>query len=252
MKILNKIITLIIIAAATQSALADRSNINYCGSTSRSGASLYSGGGGGLTESNTCSPDNNTKALFVTRTGTVSGNGASWLAYLNAGGVIVTEYRSATRVYNEIYGKSILTLAILGNCGDNAMPAVKLNPTDPFWVSNAGLVETATGAQGCGNDITPIVTADPAVTPLGGFSGGGIQLARKFQGSGVLFLLEADWQDPEPSYTPSSKSLMGAMINAGSPPKPSVAVPVPTMSEWAIIILASLMAILAIGRLRRQ
>lgn len=251
MKIFSKIIALIFIMAAAQSALAARPNINFCGSTQRSGAALYSGLGT-LNESFTCTPDSDTRALLVTRYGSISGNGAAWLAYLNAGGVIITEYSISAAVYNEIYGTALATPNSLGSCEDNAMPAIKLNPADPFWTSNPGLVETAPGNQACGFDLTPVVNADASITPLGGFSPSGIQLARKVQGSGVLFLLDADWQDNESSWTASSGALMSVLINGGSPTAPRAPVAVPTLGEWAMIFLAGLMALFAFRRTRRQ
>ena len=251
MRVLKKLIALIFFMAAAQSALAARPNINFCGSTERSGANLYSGLGT-LNESFTCTPDSDTRALFVTRYGAIAGNGAAWLAYLNAGGVIITEYSISAAVYNEIYGTSISAPDGRGNCGDNAMPAVKLNPADPFWTSNPGLVVTDPGVQACGYDLTPVVNADASITPLGGFSPSGVQLARKVQGSGVLFLLDADWQDDQPSWTASSSALMAVLINGGAAPAPRAPAPVPTMGEWGMIFLASLMAMFAFRRMRRQ
>lgn len=238
------------ILGAAQSALAARPNINFCGTTARVGANLYTGLGS-LTESQSCAPDSNTQAMFVTRNGTIAGNGAAWLSYLNAGGVIITEYSKSAAVYNEIYGTSLSTPTNKGDCQDNVMPVVKLNPSDSFWSSNAGLTETGATVEGCGFDLTPILSADNTITALGGFDGGGVQLARKVQGSGVLFLLEADWQDNQSGagWTPSSASLMTALTNGGSP---AVAAAIPTLSEWAMIFMASLMAMFGIRRMRRN
>ena len=238
---------------AAQSALAARPNINFCGATARTGANLYTGLGS-LTESQSCSPDNNTQAMFVSRNGTVTGNGAAWLSYLNAGGVIITEFSKAAAVYNEIYGTSASNGSWLGNCQDNVMPAVKLSPSDAFWTANTGLTETAPSDQGCGYDLTPVVTLDNTITPLGGFDGGGIQLARKVQGSGVLFLVESDWSDNQvgAGWTSSSASLMTALTNGGTPAVAAAPAAIPTLTEWAMILLASLMGMFAFARIRRQ
>lgn len=207
-----------------------------------------------MTESQSCAPDANTQAMFVSRDGTTAGNGAAWLSYLNAGGVIITEYSKGAAVYNEIYGTSIADGSSKGNCQDNVMPAVKLTPSDPFWSANTGLTETGASVQGCGYDLTPVVTFDNTITPLGGFNGGGVQLARKVQGSGVLFLLEADWQDNQSGagWTASSASLMTALTNGGAPAVVAAPASIPTLSEWAMIFLASLMGLFAIARIRRQ
>lgn len=244
-----------LIFTAAQSALAARPNINFCGTTLRTGANLYSGMGA-MTESQSCAPDANTQAMFVSRDGTTAGNGAAWLSYLNAGGVIITEFSKGAAVYNEIYGTSIADGTFKGSCQDNVMPAVKLTPSDPFWSANPGLTETGATVQGCGFDLTAAVTFDNTITPLGGFDGGGVQLARKVQGSGVLFLLEADWQDNESGagWTASSASLMTALTNGGTPAVVAAPAPasIPTLSEWAMIFLASLMGLFAFARIRRQ
>lgn len=252
-KIFYKILWLTLAMTAAQSAFAARQNINFCGTTARTGSNLYTGLGS-LTEVQSCTPDNNTQAMFVSRNGTITGNGVAWLAYLNAGGVIITEYSKAAAVYNEIYGTSVTTPTRMGNCQDNVMPAVILNPSDVFWTTNSGLTVTPSSNQGCGYDLTPLTTADGTITPLGGFDGGGIQLARKVQGSGVLFLLEADWQDNQSGagWTASSASLMTAMTNGGTPAAPAAAASIPTLSEWAMIFMASLMAMLGIRRMRRE
>lgn len=252
MKLLRKLILLAIFSTLVQSAFAQRTDIMFCGTASRTGANLYSGVNS-VVEKNGCNPDGNTKALLITRSGTTAGNGANWLAYLNNGGVIVTEWNKSAAVYNEIYGAAISTPTSLGNCADNAMPAVKLNPSDSFWTSNPSLVVTAPGSQGCGRDLTPIVTADNSITPLGGFSPSGVQLARKIQGNGVFFLLEADWQDAGTfAWTASSSALMGLLINGGSSPTQASPAAIPTLSHWVLVIMAGLMALLAIRKLRRQ
>ncbi len=55
---------------------------------------------------------------------TVAGNGAAWLAYLNSGGVIITEYSITDDVYNEIYATGYGRERILVICSDNAMPSL--------------------------------------------------------------------------------------------------------------------------------
>lgn len=252
MKLLRELILLAVFSTLVQSAFAQRTDIMFCGATSRSGTNLYSGVNS-VVEKNGCNPDGNTKALLITRSGTTAGNGAKWLTYLNNGGVIITEWTKSAAVYNEIYGAAISTPTSRGNCVDNAMPAVKLNPSDSFWTSNPSLVVTAPAEQGCGKDLTPIVTADNSITPLGGFSSGGVQLARKTQGGGVFFLLEADWQDTDTvPWTASSSALMGLLINRGSSPMQASPAAIPTLSHWAMIIMAGLMGLLAIRKLRRQ
>jgi cysteine-rich repeat protein len=183
----------------------------YCGSTSRSGAQLYSGVGT-FNEVTGCSPTANTQALLITRSGAISGNGPAWLAYLNAGGRIVTEWSVAAAVYNEIYGTVYPSGAWFGYCLDNAMPEAKLNPMHPFWVANA-ISQTPSGMGACGYDLANLVSGEPLVTPLGTVAGA-VSFAARSQGAGWLFLLEADWQDIEPYFTSDSQQFMGALIGA--------------------------------------
>ncbi len=192
-----------------------RPNVMYCGSTSRQGANLYSGVGP-VTEVSGCAPDANTQLMFISRSGTVTNNGPAWLAYLNAGGRIVTEYNISTRVYNAIYGTNYNLNEFIGYCRDNAMPSVKLNPTHPFWQDNPGLVETSNGNQGCGLNMAAMVAAEPELTPLGGLisTPGSVSVALREQGLGLLFLIEADWQDNESTpESDRSRAFMGAIIN---------------------------------------
>ncbi|MEQ8800886.1 MAG: hypothetical protein RLP45_02500, partial [Haliea sp.] len=91
----------VLLGVTLETAAQSRPNLMFCGSSSATGAALYSGITP-LTEVSSCAPDANTQALLVTRSGTVAGNGAAWLAYLNAGGIIITEHTNPEAVYNEI------------------------------------------------------------------------------------------------------------------------------------------------------
>ncbi|MEZ5501814.1 MAG: hypothetical protein R3E50_03840 [Halioglobus sp.] len=175
MKKIAAVVLLGIITWAGSAAAQTRSDLMYCGSTQRTGASLYSGLTP-LNEINSCAPDGNTQALLVTRSGTVTGNGAAWLAYLNAGGIIITEYSISASVYNEIYGTSYVNGSGQGNCQDNTMPAVKINPGNPFWVANP-IPVTAPNEEGCGFDLSTLVSGEAQVTALGGWIGGAISFA---------------------------------------------------------------------------
>jgi uncharacterized repeat protein (TIGR01451 family) len=193
-----------------------RPDLMYCGSSSRMGANLYLGVGP-LNEVSGCVPDANTQALLVSRSGTVAGNGAAWLAYLDAGGVIISEWRNAHIVHNEIYGTAYSEGAGFGDCSDNAMPSLKLNTDHGFWQANTGLTETPANVEGCGADLSAIVGGEGAVTALGGLvNTSTISFAIRPQGTGVFWLLEADWQDSSGSFTDDSRNFMGALISGAS------------------------------------
>jgi hypothetical protein len=223
-------------------------DLMFCGSHSRSGSNLYEGIGP-FNEVSGCVPDGNTQALLVTRYGTIAGNGAAWLAYLNAGGVIISEYSNAELVYNEIYGTAYTKPANrFGDCYDNAMPSLKLNTAHPFWAANSGLVETPSNLEGCGYDISAIVNGEAEVTALGGLVGTAeISFAIRPQGAGVLWLLEADWQDSEAAYGSDSKAFMAALISGGT--YSTVMIPVPALSTLGLLLLA--LALVFLGMRRR-
>ena len=228
-------------------AAALKPDLMFCGSSSRVGANLYLGTGP-FTEVSGCAPTATTQALLITRGGTTAGNGAAWLAYLNAGGNIITEWNISAAVYNEIYGTAYANGTWFGQCADNAMPQVKLNPTDPFWVANP-IPVTPAGQGGCGYSLSTLVAGQPNVTALGADLGGGVSFARRVQGSGILYLLEADWQDNQASFTNDSRTFMGALISSSGIP---TSVAIPTLSQWGMLLLAGLLGLFAFLRLRSR
>jgi len=196
-------------------------DLMYCGSTDRTGADLYLGVGT-FNEISGCVPDaSTTQALLVTRWAgnLITGNGAAWLAYLNAGGIIISGAFVTNETYNEIYGTNYLDTFPFGPCKDNAMPSLKLNTDHPFWVANSGLTETPAAIAGCGSDNAAIVAGEAEVTALGGLVDTAvISFAIRPQGPGVFWLLEADWQDlsnPD-TFTDDSRYFMGALIGNGA------------------------------------
>jgi hypothetical protein len=247
------LVLLSVLAWAGAAAAQTRTDLMFCGSTSRSGASLYSGIAP-LNEVTSCAPDNNTQALMVTRGGTISGNGAAWLAYLNNGGIIITEYSISHTVYNEIYGTAYPLGSGQGDCRDNAMPAVKLNPGNAFWVNNP-IPVTDPANESCGYDIAGIVSGEAQVTALGGWASGATSFAYRPQSGGVMILLDADWQDSEGSWTADSSQFMGALIGGGlggGAAPPSVTRQVPALPHWALLALALLAGVAGVTVLRRR
>ncbi len=228
-------------------AAALKPDLMFCGSSSRVGASLY-GAVGPFTEVSGCTPTATTQALLITRSGTIAGNGAAWLAYLNAGGNIITEWSVAAAVYNETFGTAYSMGTWFGNCLDNAMPQVKLNPADPFWVANP-IPVTPAGQGGCGYSLNTLVAGQPSVTALGADLDGSVSFARRAQGSGLLYLLEADWQDNQGSFTNDSRTFMGALISSSGT---ATSVPIPTLSQWGMLLLAGVLGLFAMLRLRQR
>jgi hypothetical protein len=228
-----------------------KSDLMFCGNSSRTGSNLYLGVGP-FNEVQGCVPGVDTQALLITRSGSIGGNGAAWLAYLNGGGVIITEYNIAHNVYNEIYATSYVRGSAFGDCSDNAMPSLKLNTNHEFWQLNAGLTETTGDLEGCGFDLAAIAAGEAEVTELGGLVGTPlVSFAIRPQGTGVFWLLEADWQDSESSYSDDSRYFMGALISGGTFSVPLIeAVPVPVLSTLGLLLLVLALVFFSRKRIR--
>lgn len=243
--------------SAFAQACAARPDLMLCGSSQRPLSGLYSGSGP-FNELSGCTPTATTQAMFVSRYATVAGNGAAWLAYLNAGGRIITEYSMGAEVYNEIYGTAYPDGVQAGACYDNPMPSAKLNPAHPFWVANP-IPVTAPANEGCGLSLAGLVSGEPSVTPLGARNAdtSHVTFALRPQGGGTLFLLEADWQDTNtPTLDANNLAFLDAMIDycgGGAPPPVISYVPVPVDEPLALGGLAALVALLggALARRRR-
>ncbi len=199
-----------------------RPKLMYCGDSDRVGADLYLGTGQ-FNEVSGCVPDANTQALLVTVIdSTIIGNGAAWLAYLEAGGVIISSIYVTNEIYLEIFGEFYPDTVEFGECKNNAMPSLKLSTGAPFWVANPGLTETPVNATGCGSDNAVIAAGESQVTALGGLldingvDTGVVSFAVRYQGLGVFWLLEADWLGNKPDFTVVSKNFMGALIANGA------------------------------------
>ena len=232
------------------SAQVLKPDLMYCGGSSAKGADLYLGVGT-FNEITGCLPDGDTQAILVSRSGSIGGNGAAWLAYLDADGVIITDWRNAHLVYNEIYGSTYPIGTSFGDCRDNAMPSEKLNTDHPFWVDNTGLMETPSDFEGCGADISAIVAGEDEVTALGGLVGtSNISFAIRPQGLGVFWLLDADWQDNESNYfSDDSKNFMGSLISGGTYGSALEDVPpVPTLSTIGMLLLILAFAYIGVRR----
>lgn len=204
--------------AHAQSACSNRTKVMLCGSTNRPLNQTFLNPSDFTLVPNSCTPDADTKALLISRNGVANVDGPTLLAYLNAGGVVITEWNIADDVYNSIYGTAFVQGEFIrgaGFCKDNPMPSLKLNTNDPFWVANSGLNETAQVDEGCGHNLIAITDADPLAIPLGSWASdpGKVSYARRPQGAGVFQILEADWQDNERAFGPDSLGFMRALID---------------------------------------
>jgi hypothetical protein len=239
--------------AAPAQQCSVRPNLMLCGSSDRPLSGLHAAP---YNEVSGCSPDGSTQAMLVTRNATIAGNGAAWLAYLNAGGRIITEYSNSANVYNELYGTAYPDGSQAGACYDSPMPSAKLNLANAFWVQN-NIPPTPSGSEGCGYDLAALVAGEPTVTALGARASDTafVNFAIRPQGAGTLFLLEGDWQDTDTvPLDANNLAFLDALIAACGSPKARNVAAVPVGDPFALAGVAGLLALLGAGfaRLRRR
>ena len=164
--------------------------------------------GFGLTVVNTCTPHNKMQALLVTHTGFGNLDAATVQAYLDNGGIVITEMGSSFAVYNTAFGTSFTQPDTYNSnndvCADNVNPRIQLTATDPFWVDNGP--HTPELDSGCGFDLSAL----PDITPLGRhqlfFASGSVNLAYIKKGQGRLWLVESDWSDNDGFFNTASRN----------------------------------------------
>lgn len=180
-----------------------------CGTSQRDVAEFIPPGTN-LVFAQTCTPTPATRAMLVTRSGHAQVVASELESYLDAGGIVITEFGASFPIYNKTFGTSFRDPAFfeyVGGCYDNVMPAVQLEPWDDFWRANAFAAEPL---PGCGYNIAAL----PGITPLGSatMEPGTVTLAYVTKGLGRLWLVESDWSDGEPTFTEASARLMRYMV----------------------------------------
>jgi hypothetical protein len=194
-----------LICAAPVDPQALRPNLMVCGSTDRD-VRTFIPSGVDLNVVSGCTPDSTTQAVIITRSGAFSAPTLS--AYVEGGGIVITEFFASAAVYNAVFGGSVVRSSFNGACADAVAPVVQFNAADPFWAANAPFSPTSFEDSGCGYDMSTY----PEITPLGGWSPESVSLAYRKLGAGRVWLVEADWQDNHAADFTSSNRLMGHMI----------------------------------------
>ncbi len=187
-----------------------RANLMRCGASARNVATFVNPGDN-LAVVEGCAPDANTQAVLVTRGGINNVNGPAFRAYLDAGGIVITEHSISDNVYNRVFNANVAQGGVNGDCMDAINPPVRFTLDDPFWVANGGLPVQADNF-GCGMDMSGW---NVPMTRLGGWSANTVSLAYVDSGLGRLWLVETDWQDPDAGFDASSRQLMRSMILNG-------------------------------------
>jgi hypothetical protein len=166
--------------------------------------------GTNLVVNQTCTPAAGVAAMLITRFGHEQIVAGALQSYLDAGGVVITEFGASIPIYNKVFGTTIPEPEFskyVGGCYDNVMPAVQLEPWDDFWRANVFTGETLTG---CGYDLSAL----PGITPLGSATTtpDTVTLAYIRKGLGRLWLVESDWSDIDATFTDASARLMRSMV----------------------------------------
>jgi hypothetical protein len=196
-----------LVCAPVPEPLPLRSNLMLCGSSAFD-VSTFIPTGLTLNVVSGCTPDADTQALLIARNG-ISYNAATLQAYVDGGGIVITEFGNSDNIYNAVFGGPVAQASSrTGACLDAINPVVQKNPTDAFWTANAPFTATPLSESGCGFDMT----AFPGITPLGGWSATTVSLAYRTLGLGRVWFVEADWRDNNAVDYSSSIKLMGYMM----------------------------------------
>lgn len=192
-----------------------RPNLMLSGSSSRD-VSTFIPDGVSLNVVSGSTPDTNTQALLVTRSGASALNAATLQAYLDSGGIVITEYNITDEVFNLAFDEQVQQpVSRDGNCHDHVNPVEQLNLADPFWEALAHIDPQPSGQAGCGFSVHSYSD----ITPLGGWGNETVQIAYRDRGEGRLWLVEADWQDGESGVNigafDASEAILGYMITHG-------------------------------------
>lgn len=154
-----------------------------------------------------CTPDRDTQALLVERSGADTPSDVVLQAYVGLGGIVITESGASDVIFNKIFDADVVDGTPLGDCDDNVAPQVRFGKKDPFWKTFDFSPEPDSG---CGYDLQDF----PGITPLGGWAElpGSVSLAYRELEDGRVWLVEADWQDGDVAFSETSKRMLGYMI----------------------------------------
>ena len=161
---------------------------------------------------NSCVPAEDVQAILVPRgsAALITNQTAAIRAYLENGGVLITEYNISHTLYSAIIGVNVAQGNRNGACQDNVQPQVQFNPQDQFWQDIRFAPVGA--ATGCGYSIN----AFPGVTLLGGWDANNASVGYIDVGAGRLWLVDIDWQDQDAGFTELSRDMMAYMIANGA------------------------------------
>lgn len=142
-----------------------------------------------------CLPNVDTQALLVPLDD-VSGfskNEAAIIAWVEAGGHVVTGFSNSEEVFSAIFSEKVGGKGSFGGCADVAPTVVQFSGGDPFWEDNV-FEGIPLGVSGCGaSDISDW----PEVTHLAGWSDELVSIGYRDAVQGRVWLAEFDWADED-------------------------------------------------------
>ncbi len=187
---------------------SSRTTIAQCGF---SGLDLSTVLPSGLALVESCTPGSEMRAMVVSRYGLDSLDAAALQAYLDQGGIVITEFSGGVPIYNRVFGTSFPEPSFgdhVGNCEDNINPVRQFSATDAFWTDNAPFVSES--LSGCGMNLSGL----PGLVALGSHVDAGdvVTLGYVEKGFGRLWLVESDWADGQETFNTTSRQLMRYMM----------------------------------------
>jgi cysteine-rich repeat protein len=167
-----------------------RPDVRVCGNSTRPVSQFFPMGTNFNIILGSCTPDNNTQAMFVTRSAPAL-DGPALQTYLTNGGIILTEYSRSDEVYTACFA-AVGQGAGNGSCQDTAPTVNQFTPADPVWQA-IPFQMIQPNQTGCGATVGQF----PGVTPLAGWTANAVAIAYRDLGMGRLYLTDFDWQDNE-------------------------------------------------------
>jgi hypothetical protein len=159
-----------------------------------------------LTYISSCTPTVDTQAFMVTRNGYDVVNSVTLRAYLNAGGIVISEYSVSDELWSKVFPDVIQSDQQLGSCLDNVPTISQFSPADPFWTDNP-FPMLQPSQTGCGYSIGHF----PYIVPLAGWDISHVGLGYRNLGQGRFWAADFDWQDQDQDQA-TLPTLLGYMI----------------------------------------
>jgi hypothetical protein len=181
-----------------------RPNLLQCGSSTRD-ISAFIPEGEEFQVVFSCTPDEDTQAILVTRDGAF--DGPTLQDYVAGGGIVLTEVFISDEVFNAVFDEAVVENGFFGSCLDIAPTVEQFTPGDPFWATN-DFVSIPLDQSGCGSNIVDY----PGIVPLAGWAAGQVSIGCRDDGPGRVWLTEFDWTDGQMGDYAYTEQLMGSMI----------------------------------------